>query len=131
MGGHKTFGCSSHKLPPIPDALNAGAISLWSGSIGSIPAGWVLCDGNNGTPDLRDKFIIGAGDTYNPDDNGGALNHLHSFTGNGHTHQSQGSGALLAGSGQTIFTYGSTSSGNTDNADGRPPYYALAYIMKT
>lgn len=39
-------------------------IVIWSGAIVDIPAGWALCDGNNGTPDLRNKFIIGAGDTY-------------------------------------------------------------------
>lgn len=40
--------------------LPAGFIGLWSGSIATIPAGWALCDGNNGTPDLRDRFIVGA-----------------------------------------------------------------------
>ena len=33
---------------------------MWSGSIGTIPTGWALCNGSNGTPDLRNKFIIGA-----------------------------------------------------------------------
>jgi hypothetical protein len=41
-------------------ATPSGAIILWYGSIASIPSGWVLCDGNNGTPDLRNKFVIGA-----------------------------------------------------------------------
>ncbi|MDP2905181.1 MAG: hypothetical protein Q8O22_02620 [Candidatus Omnitrophota bacterium] len=41
--------------------LPSGAVIMWSGPISSMPAGWVLCDGANGTPDLRDKFIIGAG----------------------------------------------------------------------
>jgi hypothetical protein len=39
-----------------------GVIVWWSGSIASIPAGWALCDGNSGTPDLRNRFVIGAGD---------------------------------------------------------------------
>lgn len=39
----------------------AGGIIMWSGSVASIPAGWYLCDGLNGTPDLRNRFIIGAG----------------------------------------------------------------------
>ena len=38
----------------------SGGIIMWSGTIASIPAGWYLCDGNNGTPDLRDKFVVGA-----------------------------------------------------------------------
>lgn len=43
-------------------------IVLWSGAIVDIPAGWALCDGNNGTPDLRNAFVIGAGDLFNPGD---------------------------------------------------------------
>lgn len=46
----------------------ANMIMIWSGAIVDIPAGWALCDGNNGTPDLRNKIVIGAGDTYNPGD---------------------------------------------------------------
>lgn len=45
-----------------------GLICLWGGAIVDIPAGWALCDGNGGRPDLRDKFVIGAGNTYAPDD---------------------------------------------------------------
>lgn len=41
-----------------------GGIIMWSGSIGSIPAGYVLCNGSNGTPDLRDRFVVGAGNSY-------------------------------------------------------------------
>jgi len=44
--------------------IPSGLISIWSGSTGSIPTGWVICDGSNGTPDLRSKFVIGAGSTY-------------------------------------------------------------------
>lgn len=44
----------------LANAIPTGLISMWSGSIASIPSGWYLCDGNNSTPDLRDKFIIGA-----------------------------------------------------------------------
>lgn len=57
--------------------LPAGAIIMWSGTVASIPAGWQLCDGTNGTPDLRGMFIVGAGDTgagatYGPWYRGGA-----------------------------------------------------------
>lgn len=45
-----------------------GIVVLWGGAIADIPAGWHLCDGNAGTPDLRDRFVIGAGSTYSPDD---------------------------------------------------------------
>ena len=42
------------------DSVAVGSICLWSGNVSNIPTGWVLCDGQNNTPDLRDKFIIGA-----------------------------------------------------------------------
>ncbi|MFO7663451.1 MAG: hypothetical protein R6X18_12775 [Chloroflexota bacterium] len=44
----------------VPD----GTIVMWSGDVEDIPEPWALCDGQNGTPDLRDKFIVGAGSTY-------------------------------------------------------------------
>ncbi|MFA7087374.1 MAG: hypothetical protein WC145_11975 [Aliarcobacter sp.] len=46
------------------EAVPRGTIAIWSGSQASIPAGWVLCNGVNSTPDLRDKFVVGAGDSY-------------------------------------------------------------------
>jgi len=52
--------------------IPTGVISLWYGSIGSVPTGWYLCDGTNGTPDLRDRFIVGAGSTYAVAATGGA-----------------------------------------------------------
>ena len=53
-------------------AIPSGLISMWSGSASTIPTGWLLCDGTNGTPDLRDRFILGAGSTYNVGDTGGS-----------------------------------------------------------
>jgi len=55
----------NHLVPP-------GAIIMWSGSVNDIPVGWALCDGSNGTPDLRDRFIVGAGGAYSPGNTGGA-----------------------------------------------------------
>lgn len=71
--------------PPPATPIPAGGIFLWSGSIGSIPAGYVLCNGSNGTPDLRDRFIVGAGSTYAVDATGGSANaivvsHTHTAT---------------------------------------------------
>lgn len=48
----------------IDASVPSGCIGIWSGSEGSIPAGWVLCNGLNSTPDLRGRIPIGAGDTY-------------------------------------------------------------------
>jgi hypothetical protein len=71
--------------PPAATPIPAGGIFLWSGSIGSIPAGYVLCNGSNGTPDLRDRFVVGAGSTYAVDGTGGSANasvvsHTHTAT---------------------------------------------------
>jgi len=84
----------------VRSILPAGVIMMWSGSIASIPAGWLLCDGTGGTPDLRDRFIVGAGSTYAVGDTGGANSvtlteaqmpsHIHTGTTNNsdapHTH---------------------------------------------
>jgi hypothetical protein len=48
----------------VGTTIPTGMISIWYGAIGSVPTGWYLCDGANGTPDLRDKFVVGAGSTY-------------------------------------------------------------------
>jgi hypothetical protein len=68
-------------------------ITLWSGSIASIPSGFALCDGTSGTPDLRDKFIVGAGSTYAVDATGGSADatlpthtHTNTVTDPGHFH---------------------------------------------
>ena len=54
-----------------PSAFVSGMIILWSGNTGNIPTGFVLCNGSNGTPDLRNRFVVGAGDVYNPGNTGG------------------------------------------------------------
>lgn len=106
-----------------------GMILLWSGSVGSIPAGFHLCDGTAGTPDLQDRFVVGAGSSYNPDDTGGAASHLHTFTGDGHAHQIVTDDALDVGTEYSLNTDEGYAAGSTDSEDHRPPYYALCYIM--
>ena len=84
------------------DMFPSGVIMIWYGDINSIPNNWVLCDGNNSTPDLRDRFVIGAGNLYSLNDIGGINNitleinnipsHNHNITNiissyhNGHIH---------------------------------------------
>lgn len=71
------------------NAEELGVIKMWSGSIESIPARWALCDGTNGTPDLTDKFIVGAGNSFAPAVTGGSNTHVHTGTTEaeaGHTH---------------------------------------------
>lgn len=53
----------------------AGSIIPWYGNLANIPDGFALCDGKNGTPDLRDRFLVGAGDTYKLGDIGGENRH--------------------------------------------------------
>ena len=67
------------------DAVPAGLISIWSGSLDALPEDWTLCDGTNGAPDLRDKFVVGAGSTYAVDATGGSkdavvVSHNHTVT---------------------------------------------------
>lgn len=121
-----------------------GSIVIWSGSVNDIPAGWVLCDGTNGTPDLRDRFILGAGRNYAVDTTGGESEHVltvaempkhtHNFAAYAYNGDSSGSGALTGGSnkgsidGQYSGTTEETGSALAHN--NMPPYYALCYIMR-
>lgn len=135
--------------PPAATPIPSGGIFLWSGSIGSIPAGYVLCNGSNGTPDLRDRFVVGAGSTYAVNATGGSadsvvVSHTHAITDPGHLHAYATGSA--AGSGVPSPAGGVVGTNNTNtNTTGisintagvsgtnanLPPYYALCYIMKT
>lgn len=92
-------------------SIPAGAILLWSGSIASIPSGWVLCDGLNSTPDLRDRFIVGAGSTYAVASTGGSASvTLAEAELPSHTH---GAGNFATGN---SGTHTHTLSGNTSSS---------------
>lgn len=110
--------------------IPVGTITLWFGAIVDIPVGWKLCDGNNGTPDLRDRFVVGAGDSYNPADSGGAVSHNHTFTSNGHTHTLPGGSDIATGADFADDTDSQTDSGTTSTDNHLPPYYALPFIMR-
>ena len=180
--------------------LPVGGIILWSGSVASIPANWALCDGTNATPNLVDRFVVGAGNTYAVDATGGAATvtlddtqiPAHSHTANGnltaasagshthtastnttgsHTHEERVNGgdqdwgtAAYTNVSGTKNNYGAKDSGLETKSAGNhshtvtvnsagnhthditgstssvggglahenlPPYYALAYIMRT
>jgi hypothetical protein len=139
----------------LANGVPSGCIMLWSGSIASIPSGWLLCNGSSGTPDLRDRFVVGAGSTYAVAATGGSANatlvshtHTASVADPGHLHTATG---LMAAADRNFSVFGgeagtyttkntSTATTNisvTNSTEGSsatnanlPPYYALAYIMK-
>jgi microcystin-dependent protein len=182
----------------IDGIFSRGMIMMWSGNISNIPNGWVLCNGQNGAPDLRNRFVVGAGSSYQTGNTGGAdtvrlsleqvpahnhggltgtdsPDHTHTGTTGGdypdHSHyltpdaryvdlnNANGPGNNRLGGysgGQNIYTGHYTSGASTRHVhnittggasarhqhgipvagqdqfhENRPPYYALAYIMKT
>lgn len=184
--GEKAFifcdGTDLYELINTGSLIPSGLIAQWSGTIANIPSGWVFCDGNNGTPDLRDKCIIGA----RQDDAGVAKTNItgslttsggsaslvtnpsgvHSHGGNTqahvltiseippHTHSyaryvSLSNVQINVANSPAWINTGNVNSGSTGggaghshviNEDGAhihtltnqlPPYYALAFIMKT
>ena len=168
--------------------MPTGGIIMWSGTVNDIPVGFTLCDGSNASPDLRNRFIVGAGTSYNAGSTGGessvqltinempshghngstnnAGNHSHSGNTNNsgnHRHEIDGNNGNENGQasaphitadgkeGQIAFTefsgnhshsFSTNSSGSHNHSvsinstggngshENRPPYYALAYIMK-
>ena len=115
-----------------------GVIAMWSGNADSIPPGWQLCDGTNGTPDLRDKFVLGAGGECAPGDTGGEKavtltvaqlpKHFHEFNwspGGSGTNQ-----YFKPVNAASFNTPAQTSKvGGDQPHNNMPPYYALCYIM--
>lgn len=112
-----------------------GMVVMWSGSIATIPDGWVLCDGNNGTPDLTDRFVIAAGGSKSPDDTGGSSTHSHNVTGDGHDHVLYNyytpNDFATYPARESMRMNDTTITGDTNSENHTPPYYALAFIMKT
>jgi hypothetical protein len=125
----------------VRDIIPTGMITMWYGSIASIPSGWYLCDGTNSTPDLRNRFIVGAGSTYAVAATGGSANatlvshnhtatstftgsalgtHSHTATDSGHTHTLAGStyiGGIGPVGGGSNLTNASTVTTATGNAN--------------
>lgn len=137
-----------------------GSIMLWYGAANAIPTGWALCNGStvNGyvTPDLRNKFVMGAGDTYAVNATGGftdipVISHSHTLTDPGHQHgytvdNPAGTGSpastdttpgeaanQIAGYTSTVstgITISTAVGGISGTGRNLPPFKALCYIMK-
>lgn len=154
-------------MPEVSTEIPRGGIIMWSGAIANIPSGWLLCDGTNGTPDLRTRFVRGAAAGVDPGGTGGSATggshvlvaseipaHDHGSAG-AHTHTlvinadtvnlpfsnfTYLSGQLyygsITGEGATfsngVHTHASVgSNGGHTHGGNEPPYYDIAYIMKT
>jgi hypothetical protein len=158
-----TTGLSNNNLQIIQDTVEikannykimpVGSIMMWYGETDKIPGGWKVCDGSSGTPDLRDRFVVGAGKTYKKGDTGGkkevslSLNqmpsHNHEVTDGDYYLKNWKTGTKSSGpvSPEKMFfatpPYDYTSQKFTKYVGGgaahenRPPYYALYYIMRT
>jgi hypothetical protein len=155
--GQVLLSAGGSNTPTWGSGFPSGGIIIWSGSSASIPSGWLLCDGSSSTPDLRNRFVVGATSTYAVGATGGSadaivVSHTHTatVTDAGHTHSTGTTGTtylndVSGGGGRThpasnggstsgTATTGITVSNSTTGSSGTnanlPPYYALCYIMK-
>jgi microcystin-dependent protein len=149
-----TYSASVTQVVSLASSIPSGGIILWSGAANAIPYGWVLCDGNNSTPNLVDRFVLGAGTTTPAKGTTGGskdaivVSHSHTVTDPGHAHTiplyngvssgsfvkntsmstQQGTQTPGTNSATTGISIAATGAAGT-NAN-LPPYYALCYIMK-
>lgn len=130
--------------------IPSGVIVMWSGAANAIPAGWTLCNGSNGAPDLRNRFVVGAGGGYSVGERGGQdrvtltvdqiPSHNHQYAGDDEVRYADTVGGSYEngkkydaksdedkGNPRNYYT---TSTGGSQSHENRPPYYALCYIMK-
>ena len=133
-GTTQAFGTNNTTIATtafVRSIIPAGVILMWSGSVASIPSGWYLCNGANGTPNLLDRFVIAAGSNYAVGATGGATtaslieanlpSHTHSLSASGttstvdvnHTHSLSASGTTSAQSNGHTHTYSGTTSGQS------------------
>ena len=121
--------------PEVPVEVPVGTVVMWSGSYSSIPMGWQLCDGSNGAPDLRDRFIIGAGPgSKSVGATGGADEYsISSPTVSVNTRADvcyAPHWQVHACVAKTTVATSASISGSGAQTVGLPPFYALAYMIK-
>jgi hypothetical protein len=142
QGPQGPTGPTGPQGPPGPSgSVPSGVIVMWSGSAGNVPSGWALCNGSNGTPDLRNRFIRGG---TSSGATGGSVSHAHELPFIYDDGLRGGFGPIinmLTGSAGTTrsattayTTYRDTALESNKpvsyTADNIPPYYELAFIMK-
>jgi hypothetical protein len=104
--------CPVHGDTTTPDPVigfPVGGIIMWSGTLAKVPVGWALCDGANGTPDLRDKFVCGAGNSLSVGATGGsnvAHSHSVSMSSSGTATGTIGNASLSAHTGAAVSSHG-------------------------
>ena len=136
MVGSPTGFATQALVQPSDMANPIGTITLWSGSVATIQINWQLCDGTNGTPDLRDRFVKAAGGARNPGDLGGNATHTHVFTGVAHFHSEAPTVTVPVAPGTAVLASSppparsGTGTGTNANTDHTPLFHALAYIMR-
>lgn len=134
----------------------SGGIIIWSGSAAAIPTGWLLCNGSSSTPDLRNRFVVGAGSTYAVGATGGTadavvVSHTHTATvtdpghnhayangqrvqvgeDNGVAYDAETGSTFNTATASTGITVANSTTGVSGTNQNLPPYYALCYIMKS
>ena len=151
QGAAGAAGAQGATGPSGSTGIPSGVIMMWSGAANAIPSGYVLCNGSNGTPDLRGRFVVGYSNTdgdYDVGDTGGAKTDTVTISGSdtvnitisgttGNVNQFGGS-AYTSMYSQANHNHSFSGSGSdtvnisgSDTVNTRPPYYALCYIMKT
>ena len=133
--------------------IPVGGIVMWSGSASNIPDGWKLCNGRNNTPDLRNRFIVGAGDEYGVGHTGGQKQvtlttnemprHYHEYVGDDQLRNIESGCSTLMRYTSTRYdadsrtggnyysgVFGTSYAGSGQAHENRPPYYALCFIMR-
>lgn len=122
----------------VDERLPAGVIVMWSGS--EAPTGWALCDGTNGTPDLRGRFILGSSDEHELGETGGEETHTltidempkhdHAIRCTFESGNTTGGSMPKRDYGEWNTTVNVQKTGGGSAHNNMPPYYVLAYIMK-
>jgi len=114
----------------IVKPFKKGMIINWYSSIASIPSGWVLCNGDNDSPDMDGRFLKGAGVINAVGNSKEQTTHTHTFTANDHEHYIPDGEGIASGSGLIDETSTATTSGATGAANSDPRNRSLCFIMK-